>query len=157
MSRVDSIFREGGGAETFAAMEAEVVALHQHHPNATAWLSPCGLDEVALVSAKKRPCLQFLQLLLLLRLLLLLFSKFDDLPRQVRDKRKKNPGGKHGLPHRMAGLQQWTPPQHEPGCTVLPTAQAYTSHRSSLWSACLLGTRCGSTQVRTRHFLCPPT
>jgi hypothetical protein len=95
MSRVDSIFREGGGAETFAAMEAEVVALHQHHPNATAWLSPCGLDEVALVSAKKRPCLQFLQLLLLLRLLLLLFSKFDDLPRQVRDKRKKNPGGKH--------------------------------------------------------------
>ena len=48
MSRVDSIFHEGGGAETFATMEAQVDALQKHHPDAKAWLSPCGLDERAL-------------------------------------------------------------------------------------------------------------
>ncbi len=55
MSRVDSIFHEGGGAETFATMEAQVDALHKHHPGATAWLSPCGLDEVALDGTCQQP------------------------------------------------------------------------------------------------------
>lgn len=55
MSRVDSIFHEGGGAETFATMEAQVNALHRHHPDATAWLSPCGLDEIALDGMQQQP------------------------------------------------------------------------------------------------------
>ena len=48
MTRVDSLFREGGGAETFPDMQELVAELHKHHPNATVWLSPCGLDEMAL-------------------------------------------------------------------------------------------------------------
>eukprot|EP01043_Picozoa_sp_COSAG02_P013252 COSAG02_NODE_527_length_20704_cov_120.745462_4_plen_429_part_00 len=48
MTRIDSLFREGGGAEILPDIQELVTELHKRHPNATTWLSPCGLDEIAL-------------------------------------------------------------------------------------------------------------
>jgi hypothetical protein len=50
MARVDSLFHEGGSADELPMLATHAKALRQFHPNATAWLSPGGLDEVALES-----------------------------------------------------------------------------------------------------------
>lgn len=48
MTRVDSFFQEGPSAAAFPALQQAVAALREHHPQASAWVSPCGLDESAL-------------------------------------------------------------------------------------------------------------
>ena len=45
--QVDSLFKEGGGAESLPQFSAEIAELRKHHPNATTWLSPCGDDEAS--------------------------------------------------------------------------------------------------------------
>eukprot|EP01052_Picozoa_sp_SAG31_P003144 SAG31_NODE_118_length_24006_cov_8.219266_4_plen_620_part_00 len=48
MTRIDSLFKEGGGVDSLPQLSSQATELRRHHPNASIWLSPCGDDEPSL-------------------------------------------------------------------------------------------------------------